>query len=64
MYRVASTLVVGDCAITQRGVITVGSSNSSDSNKWQHINTSAERDIIPLRSRLTVGDSYTDGMIF
>ncbi|HCI7507119.1 TPA: fimbrial biogenesis outer membrane usher protein [Escherichia coli] len=34
-----------------------GSSNSSDSNKWQHINTSAERDIIPLRSRLTVGDS-------
>ncbi|EER3999288.1 fimbrial biogenesis outer membrane usher protein [Escherichia coli] len=32
-----------------------GSSNSSDSNKWQHINTSAERDIIPLRSRLTVG---------
>lgn len=29
-----------------------GSSNSSDSNKWQHINTSAERDIIPLRSRL------------
>lgn len=40
-----------------------GSSNSSDSNKWQHINTSAERDIIPLRSRLTVGDSYTDGDI-
>ena len=32
-----------------------GSSNSSDSNKWQHINTSAERDIIPLRSRLTFG---------
>ncbi|HDV1638990.1 TPA: fimbria/pilus outer membrane usher protein, partial [Escherichia coli] len=32
--------------------------------KWQHINTSAERDIIPLRSRLTVGDSYTDGDIF
>ncbi|RDA03680.1 hypothetical protein DTM16_24505 [Escherichia coli] len=30
-----------------------GSSNSSDSNKWQHINTSAERDITPLRSRLT-----------
>lgn len=41
-----------------------GSSNSSDSNKWLHINTSAERDIIPLRSRLTVGDSYTDGDIF
>lgn len=41
-----------------------GSSNSSNSNKWQHINTSAERDIIPLRSRLTVGDSYTDGDIF
>lgn len=41
-----------------------GSSNSSDSNKWQHINTSAECDIIPLRSRLTVGDSYTDGDIF
>ncbi|EJT7001041.1 fimbrial biogenesis outer membrane usher protein [Escherichia coli] len=32
-----------------------GSSNSSNSNKWQHINTSAERDIIPLRSRLTQG---------
>ncbi|HDD8493266.1 TPA: fimbrial biogenesis outer membrane usher protein [Escherichia coli] len=37
-----------------------GSSNSSDSNKWQHINTSAERDIIPLRSRLTVGSRSGD----
>ncbi|MCV5403294.1 fimbria/pilus outer membrane usher protein, partial [Escherichia coli] len=48
---------------------TTWSYNSSDrssgsKNKWQHINTSAERDIIPLRSRLTVGDSYTDGAIF
>ncbi|MDU6674147.1 MAG: fimbria/pilus outer membrane usher protein, partial [Bradyrhizobium sp.] len=38
--------------------------SSGSKNKWQHINTSAERDIIPLRSRLTVGDSYTDGDIF
>lgn len=41
-----------------------GSSNLFDSNKWQHINTLAERDIIFLRLRLTVGDSYTDGDIF
>ncbi|HIH5908308.1 TPA: fimbrial biogenesis usher protein [Escherichia coli] len=41
-----------------------GSSNSSDSNKWQHINTWLERDIIPLRSRLTLGDGYTQGDIF
>lgn len=33
-------------------------------NKWQHINTWIERNIIPLRSRLTLGDSYTNGEIF
>lgn len=33
-------------------------------NKWQHINTWIERSIIPLRSRLTLGDSYTNGEIF
>lgn len=41
------------------------SSNSSSSKtKWQHINTWAERDITLLRSRLTLGDSYTNGDIF
>ncbi len=39
-------------------------SGDSGGQSRQHINTSAERDIIPLRSRLTVGDSYTDGDIF
>ncbi|EFE2562897.1 fimbrial biogenesis outer membrane usher protein [Escherichia coli] len=42
-----------------------GSSNSSNSNKWQHINTSAERDIIPLRSRdgITFGQPLGDTMV-
>lgn len=39
-----------------------GSAGSED--KWQHINTWLERDITPLRSRLTLGDSYTSGDIF
>ncbi|HAM7234720.1 TPA: fimbria/pilus outer membrane usher protein [Escherichia coli] len=48
---------------------TTWSYNSSDrssgsKNKWQHINTWLERDIIPLRSRLTLGDGYTQGDIF
>ncbi|HGM4932033.1 fimbria/pilus outer membrane usher protein [Serratia marcescens] len=33
-------------------------------NTWQHGSAYAERDIIPLRSRLTVGDATTDGDIF
>jgi outer membrane usher protein len=37
---------------------------SSSENKWQHINSWLERDIVPLRGRLTVGDSYTNGDIF
>lgn len=41
----------------------VGSS-STNSNKWQHINTWLERDIVSLQSRLTLGDSYTNGDIF
>lgn len=36
----------------------------SSENKWQHINTWLERDIMPFRSRLTVGDSYTSSNIF
>ena len=41
-----------------------GGSASSNENKWQHVNTWLERDITPLRSRLTLGDSYTNGDVF
>ncbi|WP_420272558.1 fimbria/pilus outer membrane usher protein, partial [Klebsiella michiganensis] len=37
---------------------------ANNENQWQHINTWLERDITPLRSRLTLGDSYTNGDIF
>ena len=40
------------------------SSGSSSENKWQHVNTWLERDIAPFRSRLTLGDSYTNGDVF
>ncbi len=33
-------------------------------NRWQHVNTWLERDIVPWRSRLTMGDGYTAGDIF
>lgn len=38
--------------------------SSSNENNWQHVNTWIERDITPLRSRLTLGDSFTNGEIF
>lgn len=37
---------------------------AASQSRWQHINSWLERDIAPLRSRLTVGDSYTSGDIF
>lgn len=37
---------------------------AGNKNKWQHINSWLERDITPLRSRLTIGDGYTSGDIF
>lgn len=40
------------------------SSKNSHENNWQHVNTYLERDIIPLQSRLTLGDSFTDSDIF
>ena len=40
------------------------SSGSSSENKWQHVNTWLERDITTFRSRLTLGDSYTNGDVF
>ncbi|WP_447863879.1 fimbrial biogenesis usher protein [Kluyvera sichuanensis] len=40
------------------------SSGSTSQNKWQHVNTWLERDITPFRSRLTLGDSYTNGDVF
>lgn len=47
---------------------TTRSYNSSDSSSGSKINGSIsiplERDIIPLRSRLTLGDGYTQGDIF
>ncbi len=39
-------------------------SNGYTQNTWKHVNTYLERDVVPLRSRLTVGDSYTSGDIF
>lgn len=38
--------------------------NAINENKWQHVNTYLERDIIAWKSRLTLGDSYTPGDIF
>jgi len=40
------------------------SSGTVHENRWEHVNTYAERDIVALRSRLTLGDRYTDGDIF
>jgi outer membrane usher protein len=41
-----------------------GGSSSTNENKWQHVNSWLERDITLLRSRLTLGDSYTNGDVF
>lgn len=41
-----------------------GGGSSGNDNTWQHVNTWLERDITPLRSRLTLGDSYTNGDVF
>ncbi|KFK91727.1 MULTISPECIES: fimbrial biogenesis usher protein [unclassified Serratia (in: enterobacteria)] len=41
-----------------------GGSSATNQNRWQHINTYLQRDIVPLRSRLTLGDGYTSGDIF
>ncbi len=41
-----------------------GGRASGNENRWQHVNTWLERDITLLRSRLTLGDSYTNGDIF
>jgi outer membrane usher protein len=41
-----------------------GGSSSTNENKWQHVNTWLERDIVSLRSRITFGDSYTTNDIF
>ncbi|MFG1174663.1 fimbrial biogenesis usher protein [Erwiniaceae bacterium CAU 1747] len=37
---------------------------ASNNKKLQHVNTWIERDITSLRSRLTIGDSFTNGDIF
>ena len=36
----------------------------SSGSEWQNIDTYVQRDIPSLRAQLTVGDSYTDGMVF
>lgn len=41
------------------------SSGSGDTeNEWEHVSTYAERTIIPLKSELTVGESYTPSDVF
>lgn len=38
--------------------------SSKKQNQWQHVNTWLERDLQFLRSRLTLGDSFTDEQLF
>lgn len=40
------------------------SGTSTTETRWEHINTYLERGINQIRSRLTIGDSYTPGEIF
>lgn len=40
------------------------SDSEEDKSHWQHISTYVERDIIPLKSELTAGDSYTPADVF
>lgn len=37
---------------------------TSNENNWQHINTYLQRDIVPLRGRLTIGDGFTPSDVF
>ncbi|WP_067486605.1 fimbrial biogenesis usher protein [Dickeya sp. CSL RW240] len=41
-----------------------GGQRGARQSRWQHINTYLERDIVPFRTRMTLGDSYTQGNIF
>ena len=61
-----SGLNVGAWRLRDNSTWSYSSSGSSsiNENKWQHINTWLERDITFLRSRLTLGDSYTNGNVF
>ncbi|MEI9828774.1 fimbrial biogenesis usher protein [Enterobacter sp. E12] len=40
------------------------SSAQGKSDSWQHISTYAERTVVPLQGRLTLGDSYTPSDVF
>ncbi|EMF07315.1 outer membrane usher protein, FimD [Serratia marcescens VGH107] len=40
------------------------SGSGYNENRWQHVNTWLERNIVAWRSRLTIGDGYTAGDIF
>ena len=40
------------------------SRGSESGNRWQHINTWLERDVVALKGHLTLGDSYTSNDIF
>jgi len=42
----------------------ISQGNNANFNQWQNISTYAQRDIIPFKSSLTLGDSYTSGDIF
>ncbi|HHI2554913.1 TPA: fimbrial biogenesis usher protein [Klebsiella aerogenes] len=40
------------------------SSREDGKSDWQHVSTYVERDVIPLKGELTVGDSYTPSDVF
>lgn len=41
-----------------------GVGSQSAENRWQHINTWVEKDLVAQRSRLTMGDTFSNGELF
>ncbi|GFM11846.1 MULTISPECIES: fimbrial biogenesis usher protein [Enterobacter] len=59
-----SGLNVGSWRLRDNTAWSYSDSLNNKQNKWEHINTYLERDIKQLRSRLIIGDGYSNGEVF
>ena len=62
--NLGSGLNIGPWRLRDNSTWSHSTSSTSSETRWEHINTYLERGINEIRSRLTVGDSYTPSDIF
>lgn len=63
-FSLNNGLNIGAWQFRHNGVLSYNKTENNSDTTWKNVNTYVQRNIIPIKSKLTIGDSYTPGNVF